>query len=87
VEIISPGYNVITFEIKLISFGIGNIRFEVLECCFRSPLRNVFISKSNGLSLVSIHGPKGANVSNPFALVNCPSFACKSLAVTSLIHV
>ena len=47
----------------------------------------VVMARSEGSSSVSIQGPSGQKVSKPFARVHCPSFFCRSRAVTSLAQV
>ena len=52
-----------------------------------SPLTLVSRARSDGSASVSTHGPSGHDVSNPLALVHCPSVAWRSRNVTSLAHV
>ena len=45
------------------------------------------VSPASGSTSSLTHGPTGQNVSNPLARVHCPSFFCRSRAVTSLASV
>ena len=50
-----------------------------------SPFTRVTIRTSpDGVNSVSMAGPRGQNVSKPFARAHCPSVFCRSRAVTSL---
>src|SRR5579883_20765 len=60
--------------------------FDVEEFCLMVPFTLVIILRFCGSGISSelvIHGPQGANVSNPLARVNCLSFAWMSLADAS----
>ena len=70
-----------------ISDGTSHSSSRVLACCLTSPFTVVVIPRSDGSVPVSIHGPSGQNVSNPFARVHCPSRTCRSRAVTSFAQV
>ena len=87
VDIISPLSKVmVELSFEIISYGFMVI-ILVDEFCRSWPFTVVFIKRFPGSfisSAVVIHGPHGANVSNPFARVNCTSLNCISRAETSL---
>src|SRR5260370_3305805 len=83
----SPGSSVITWLTYAISPGTSHSISDVRACCLTSPFTTVVSPRSSGFVPVSIHGPSGQNVSNPLALVHCPSLACRSRSVTSLAQV
>ena len=73
VAITSPGSSVITWEMKLTRSGTGKMRLDVLDFCLASPFKNDRTRRSEGSSSVSIHGPRGQNVSKLLARVHWPS--------------
>jgi len=87
VKMTSPGRRVMALEVYAINSAIEKTICEVRPCCTRPPLTTHETSKSEGSIAVSIHGPKGAKVSNPLARPHCPSRRCRSRAVTSLAQV
>jgi hypothetical protein len=83
----SPGSSVITELTYSTSDGTSHNSSDVRACCRTSPFTVVVMPRSDGSVPVSIQGPSGQNVSNPFARVHWPSLSCRSRAVTSFAQV
>src|SRR5262249_39324175 len=74
VRITSPGFSVITEEMKAMIRAQSNTIIDVRPLCFTTPFTRVVSARSFGLIDVSIHGPSGQKVSKLLARVNCTSF-------------
>lgn len=70
----SPGSRVITCESQLIKYGMLRDISLVFPSWTTRPFKVVTIRKLVGSTPVTMHGPKGPNVSNPLPRVNCGSF-------------
>ena len=91
VMITSPGSSVEKLEIPAICSAMLWMRFAVvpLAAGTSSPLsvKPILASRQSNSSFVTIQGPRGQEVSKPFARVHIGSEPCRSRNVTSFTQV